>query len=501
MPNVFSNRINVLSLVTRHLSLIVTCHLSLISCSGRNPNLSENQLLTLTNDSVQIVAETPPAALPDTSYVPPVGVKFTENRSVDPASPPVILKVSLQTGAKQPLKLSQFGSSVEYITLKLPDEKDFFLSETSIQINSDNRVRSHGSSTQVNKVGDYFVTSDELGIRLFDSKGAFVHNLLLSEFDGERDFKKIEIEFFESKRARLWDIFNGTCYLAMTYAKERKIWAGQYNCLSPPIHPEGKQIYGESGSLTGSPVEMQLTQQLPMGKFLDNQTRFIFTTGCPVVGTSFNAMGDTLCRFTNLVRRDESQRISAIANSDKSFFYRADGKLYFRQAYCDTIFRVQSANRIVPAYCFNLGVQRVGLEDGIRSRTQGKLIPWKWIVFKNSMVLIFTEGRDCPNCRKAGEVTFHCLLFDKQTGHATVIDMKSQYPEEALIENDIDGGLPLPLNAVNTQGDGVIASFTKGQIEEILKNNVKNIPAETASKLKAQADVLRPNEMLVMVVR
>ena len=117
------------------------------------------------------------------------------------------------------------------------------------------------------------------------------------------------------------------------------------------------------------------------------------------------------------------------------------------------------------------------------------------------MLLIFSEGRDCPVCRTRNEVTFHCLLFDKQTGQSTAIDMQSRYPENILIENDIDGGLPIPLNALRVENDVLIATYTKRQIEEILKNNAGNITPETVAKLKTLADTLKQNEMLVMVIR
>ncbi len=500
MSRVFSNRFNILSLITRHSSLIalslVTCHLSLFSCSSRNPNLSEKQLLALTNDTVQTVEETPATALPDTSYVPPMGAKFTENRSVDPASPPVTLKVSLQAGAKQPLKLSRFGSSVEYITLKLPGEKDFFLSGTSVHINGDKWAQSFGSSTQVSKVGDHFVTSDVLGVRMFDHQGAFVNNLLLSEFEGQRNAQKVEVDFDSYKQAILRDTQGNRCYLAMMDHSSKAVSVGEYRIGDRPLNSGPSEISSSVLELT-----MTRVRSYPAGLYLDGNTRFSFQGGAGnrPVAVSFNAMGDTLCKLTNYVRLDKNVR--TFANSDKSLFYRSDGKLFFRQAYCDTIFRVQSANRIVPAYRFDFGAQRVSMEEGVQAKTQGKLLLWKWIALENSMILIFTEGRDCPNCRKAGEVTFHCLLFDKQSGRATAIDMQSQYPEEALIENDIDGGLPIPLNAINAQDNGILASFTTEQIEEILKNNAKNSPAETVLKLKAQANILGPNEMLVMVVR
>jgi len=109
---------------------IVACQLSFHSCGNRNPNLSENRLLAIVNDTTQIMEEASAFIFPDTSYVPPAGAKFTEIRSIDPDSPPVTLKVSIPQGVKEPLKLSRFGSTVEYVTLRLPDENDFFLSGT-----------------------------------------------------------------------------------------------------------------------------------------------------------------------------------------------------------------------------------------------------------------------------------------------------------------------------------------------------------------------------------
>ncbi|MDR1171929.1 MAG: DUF4933 domain-containing protein [Bacteroidales bacterium] len=487
MTKVLSNRFHILSSVARRLPLmLVAGYLSFFSCGGRNPNLSEKRLQALANDTTLQTEEGTSPVLPDTGYVPPVGAKFIENRSVDPVSPTVTLKVGLQGGARQPLKLSRFGSSIEYITLKLPGEEDFFLSETTVHLNGDKWAQSYGSSTRVSTAGDYFVTSDELGIRLFDNQGAFVNNLLLSEFEGKRNAQTVEIEFDSYKPAILRDVRGDRCYLAVIDHSAKKTWISEYRLANRPLNAQ---------------PEMTQVRNYPAGMYMDGNTRFNFQggRGNRPVAVSFNTMGDTLCKFANHVQIDKN--IRAFASSDKSFFYRADGKLFFRQAYCDTIFRVQSANRIVPAYRFDFGAQRVSMEDGVQAKTQGKLLPWKWIAFKNSMILIFTEGRDCPNCRKAGEVTFHCLLFDKQSGHADAIDMISPYPEDALIENDIDGGLPLPLNSINARDDGILASFTKGQIEEILKNGAQSIPAETVAKLKAQADVLKPNEMLVMIVR
>ena len=461
--------------------------LALFSCKSgnRNPNLPEKQLLALMNDTTQKAPETPDVILPDTSYVPPMGAKFTEIRSVDLASPLITLKVAVPQGAKQTLKLSMYGRSVEYVTLQLPDEKDFFLSQTRVHYNGDGWAQNSGANTQVMMAGDYLITNDVLGIRLFDNKGVFVKNLLLSEFEGKRDVKQVEINM-ESLRQAVWrGSLGNRCFLAMHEYSSKKVFVGEYRVTNQTVD---------------GPVMTQV-RSYPSGMFLDHQTLFSLRggTGNRPAAITFNLMGDTLCKFTNHVRLESGVR--AFANSDRSFSYRSDGKTFFRQAYCDTIFRVQSANRIVPAYRFDFGALRVSAEEGVTAKTQGKLLPWKMIALKNSMILIFTEGRDCPNCRTAGEVKFHCLLFDSQTSRSTAIDMKSAYPEDTLIENDIDGGLPMPLNTVMVREDVMMATFTKGQIEEILKNNAKNMSAETVSKLKETSNNLKSNEMLVMKIR
>jgi len=485
------------------------CQLSLLSCGNRNPNLSENRLLAIVNDTTQIVEEASAFIFPDTSYVPPAGAKFTEIRSIDPDSPPVTLKVSIPQGVKEPLKLSRFGSTVEYVTLRLPDDNDFFLSGTGVSLYFTRGSSGSHPSTIVNRLGDHYVSSDVLGIRLFDPSGRFVQNLLLSEFEGQqRNIQKIDIDFEGYKRASMLDISGTHCFLTFVdyegsqnfywnlagmqhFDREGKgkIWVGEFDISKLPLLKPQSELPNISPG-----VEMVPVRDLPAGRFLDDDTRFNFRGVGNPIAITFNMMGDTLCKFANY------EGSGGAYSSDKSFFYRADGVFYFRQEFCDTIFRVHSANRIIPAYCFDFGAQRLTAFEGATNKTLGKLMPNGLLDFKNSILLIFTEGRDCPACRTAGEVTFYCLLYDKKTGRPTAIDLKSRYPENILIENDLDGGVPIPLNTLHIEGNDIIATYTKVQIEEILKNNVGAIPAETVAKLKTLADTLKQNEILVMRV-
>jgi hypothetical protein len=243
-------------------------------------------------------------------------------------------------------------------------------------------------------------------------------------------------------------------------------------------------------------VEMVPIRNVPTGMFMDDNTRFSFRRVSNPLAITFNNMGDTLCRFTNYLTEN-----SGAYNTDVSFFYRAGRELFFRHEFCDTIYRVRSAYQIVPVYCFDFGEKRFLPSESATNKTQGKLVPKQWIVFRNEMMLIFSEGRDCPDCRTRNEVTFHCLLFDKKTGQATAIDMQSRYPENILIENDLDNGLPIPLNSLRIQDDEIIATFAKEQIQEMLKNNAENYAPETVTQLKALAETLKQNEMMVMTIK
>ena len=496
--------------------IFAVCCLSFVSCGNRNPNLSKRQLLALENDTTQTNPEKPerPAyVFPDTSYVPPVGAKYTEIRSIDPAAPPVTLKISVPQGEKQTLKLSRFGSSVEYVVLRIPGENDFFLSDTHTSLYFDGGgVSGNRSSTQVNRMGDHFITSDALGVRLFDASGNFVQNLIMSDFTGqERNAQEIKMDFNGYKRAVLSDFSDTRCFITMldyendvmAYRhfttgfpyrngnKERKgkIWAGEFILANRPVYTPQSELEPLSPGVELAPV-----RGVPAGKYMDDNTRFhLQLVPTATVAVSFDNMGDTLCKFTNHVTGN-----GGAYQSDKSFFYRVDGALFFRQEFCDTVFRVQSANRIVPAYCLDFGTLRLTPSEGATNKTQGKLIPWKWFDFKNFILLIFTEGRDCPDCRTRNEVTFHSLLFDKQTGRATPIDMQSRYPENFLIANDIDGELPIPINSLHREGDAIIATYSKNEIEEMLRNNLS---PETGSTLKTLADMLKQNEMLVMIIK
>jgi len=485
------------------------CQLSLLSCGNRNPNLSENRLSAIVNDTTRMVEEASALIFPDTSYVPPEGTKFTEIRSIDPDSPPVTLKVSIPQGVKEPLKLSLFGSTVEYVTLRFPDENDFFLSGTGVSLYFNRGGISGPPNTQVNRLGDHYVTSDALGIRLFDPSGRFVQNLLLSEFEGQqRNLQKIDIDFDGYKKASMLDFSGTRCFLTfvdyegsenfywklnglqhLDRAGKGKIWVGEFDLTKLPLLTPQSEL-----PVLTPGVEMVPVRDLPVGRFIDDDTRFSFWSVLNPVAITFNNMGDTLCKFTNY------ETSGGAFFSDKSFFYRSESELFFRNKLCDTIFRVHSANRIIPAYCFDFGAQRLTLSEATAGKTQGKLIPDVLLDFKNSMLLIFTEGRDCADCRTRGEVAFYCLLFDKKTGRPTAIDLKSQYPENILIENDLDGGLPIPLNTLHIEGNDIIVTYTKVQIEEILKNNANAIPAETVAKLKTLADTLKQNEMLIMRV-
>jgi hypothetical protein len=185
-------------------------------------------------------------------------------------------------------------------------------------------------------LSDHFVTSDALGVRLFDKSGRFVQNLLMSDFKGqERNVQSITMDFSGYKKAIMCDISGTRCFLSyIDYNSDfntflslgglpprsemkGKFWAGEFNLTNLPlINPKP-----ELASLSTN-VEMVPVRSVPDGMFMDDNTQFKFRIESKkTIAVSFNSIGDTLCKFINHVAES-----SGGYPSDRSFFYRADGK-------------------------------------------------------------------------------------------------------------------------------------------------------------------------------
>jgi hypothetical protein len=223
--------------------------------------------------------------------------------------------------------------------------------------------------------------------------------------------------------------------------------------------------------------------------------------------TVFNKQGDTLSKFT---RREKlvNYTKSLQRGTDIGTQYEENGSLYMRPAFNDTVFRISSPNRMTPVYVLNLGSYKVTKQQGVDPdfKLTGKIIPGDWAETKNYIFMTFTkDDYDCPNTRKNKTVKIFHALYTKQTGKLTLIkgDPYNYSPE--ILENNIDGGVPVWPAFYMTGRNGEIMISLKGKD---LKDRIKSeefrasFAAESKKKeFEKLAEYVTETEDILMIIR
>jgi hypothetical protein len=87
------------------------------------------------------------------------GIVYKEDRSIEPAHPPVVLDFSGDIPVRQ-IKLSAIASKIRYIVLQVPDDSLFFTWGSNLHFTKDN-----------------IVVNNNLGINLFSTDGKFIETI------------------------------------------------------------------------------------------------------------------------------------------------------------------------------------------------------------------------------------------------------------------------------------------------------------------------------------
>ena len=379
-------------------------------------------------------------APPDTVYVPPVGAKYTEIRSVDPAAPPAIIDIAGNLKNEKLFKLSDIGSSVRYIYLQEPPDTKF---STIREVKSDDK---------------HIFISVGQGLFCYSIEGKYLYTLCDNQFEEIQDANVMVggILLFNI------DLFNGNL-IYRTYnwpsEKERpkhahlnifdtkeldnKLFINNQSVESKNTYP--KPNYQR-------PIRSEMLSSIIM---INNQSIFD--------GGSYSYLtlhGDTICKFSNF---------------DRPFYaktYRIDGKLMILKPYCDTIFRFAPPNRFVPAYVKQWGEYKPDMNKYTSdSDLEGKLVLKNWTETPRFIFIQYTEGRDYPLRRMAGKVNDHWAIYDKKakilTNHkaSLISPLIRDNPIPPMLENDIEPiGMPFWPKGL-THNDEMFMVFTKEQLK------------------------------------
>ena len=148
--------------------------LLLLSCCNRNPlRTNEKDLVKDLLSGEKQKMESERQALENSekdSLVDfPAGFRFREDRSVDPANPPVIIDFSGDVPERE-VKLSDFGSRIRYIVLQVPDDSSFFSWGSFVHFTEDN-----------------IIVNNNFGIQRFDGEGKFLETICKNYVDVPRN--------------------------------------------------------------------------------------------------------------------------------------------------------------------------------------------------------------------------------------------------------------------------------------------------------------------------
>ena len=440
--------------------LMIVYHLSIFSCNSSNrdsnnsnrqssmdTSISETIETTETVEAKTIMEEVAETAPSDTVYVPPVGAKYTEIRSVDPTAPPAIIDIAGNLKNEKVFKLSDIGSSVRYVYLQEPPD---------IKITGISEVQSDDKHIFISAAqglfcysveGEYLCTLCVNQFEKMDNSNVMVGGLLMFNVDlynGKLIFRTYNWPP-EKEKPKFYhlNIFN-------TKDLNNRLFVDNQTVELKNTYPEPnyKRAYGRT-SLNRSIV------------FLND--KHIFD------GSSLSYLslqGDTICKFTDFDRPVVPPNATVVSTTYQTV-YRVNGQLFMYKTYNDTVFHLAPPNRFVPAYVMQWGEFKPDMNrQAAILPLDGKLCFNNLTESPRFIIIHYTEYS-----QRWKESNNHWAIYDKKaktlTHHRT--SPTPLYIGDILIppmlENDIEPiGMPFWPKAL-THKDEMYMIFSKEQLK------------------------------------
>jgi hypothetical protein len=513
----------------KDLNILLVCFLLLlcvVSCHRNRLKVDEKELtekiLQEENQKEAAIKAAYEKNKSDTTNRIPSGFRYNEDRSVDPHYPPAVIDIAGNLNNAKEIKLSDIASDIKYIRMQpVPDPK----------IPSDLKFSYY-------LLDNYIVAVNLYGIHLYSKAGKYIRPVVKNELTGV-EVRDGNIHFWSDYTLKggglsVWGEGNKLFYKYSDNITGHK-YIMEYDCSSDKLmatnrfDPESPyQITGlgkavidlnhgkiqppkprkHQGMFGGQPEGFFLEEDV----FMLNQNAYTSPHMRDDKGdntsimTILNSNGDTLTAFTRFEKLTNYTR-SLQRGTDYGTQYDINGKLFFRPRFNDTVFIVIPPNRILPVYVLRLGSYKVSMQQGIDPgfKLTGKIIPGDWAETKDYIFLTFTkDDYDCPNTRKNKTVKIYHAVYSKHDEQLSVIkgDPYDYSPE--ILENDLDGGVPVwPLSyMVGNNGEIMIPLKGRDLKERIASPVFKNCAAPEAQKKqleKLAGSVSETNDILMLI--
>lgn len=496
----------------------------LLSCHGNRLETDESKL------SAEILQQEKEEAerverenrLADSLKKLPPGFRFSEDRSVDPARPPVVIDIAGSLGNVKDFALSDVASKITYIRMeKAPDSSFARVMRFKYYLMDSNIVAVNPS-----------------GILLYSRNGKYKTTVVKNESTG--------IEVTADRMIVMGDntfVGGGTTVWSAgknLFYKYRNSLTGQsyimeYDCSQPPVSlsmgfdPENPDKIRGQGRIAidlnhgKRPAPLQgnangmwsagtgFVYQRLSSMMLDRNTYVKQLSGPLGMGDKymlgvFNQQGDTLATFSEFEKLDRFSK-TIMRGTDKGVQYENKGKFYMRNAFNDTVFQVIPPNRLLPVYVLNLGKYKLQKKEGADPdfNLEGKIIPETWADTRNFIFLTFSkDSYDCPNTRKSKQLRQYHALYSKQAKKLFVVKGDPVSYDPDILENNLDGGLCVWPSSYEVGINGEILVSLKGkELKERVKSasfSASTAPAAKKNELRKLAQSVGDDEDILMIV-
>jgi hypothetical protein len=442
------------------------------------------------------------------------GIMYGEDRSVDPQQTPLVIDIAGSLSRIKEISLSEVASEIRYIRIQPPPDSTFknfigfryYLTDNSIiaynvfglihysrdgsYINTivkneftkievtPNYIMSYYNMTFIGALSPNIKTS---GNKLFYS---YLNNIAGQEYLMEYDCSELQLNQSLKYDPEFPDkiIGSGMIIGDLNHGKAK---------YTPDKRIPGAEIY--TIQATGM---SWIDDNFYMKKLKDDEMMAIF-----------NKDGDTLSAFTQhekLINYTKNLQ-RGVDNGEQ---YEFNGKSFFRNAFNDTVFQVIPPNRLLPVYVFNLGKYKVGRQQGVDPGFDltGKIIPQDWAETDKYIFITFVKDNyDCPNNRKAKSVKIYHAIYSKSNKQLSVFKGDPFDYTSEIVENNIDGGIPVWPSSAQIGKNGEILISLKGKAlkERVSSEKFRNSTAPETKKqeLKKFADTVTETEDILMIIK
>ena len=430
----------------------------------------------------------------DTSYIPKSRIQREGSRAIDPQSPPISIDLRDPEKRTNKLDMSDYYTKARIVQLNFPSDSGEFADNKPIFVG--NFIGK--TTTQIIRYGDYLVAHDYVNdCFVFDKKGTHVatlfHNNATFRYDKRERMFVCSQEDFNQHAARLHPSLCNSKSLVYSTYKEPNFDKPTYywwNLSNKKIDRETTVVSSKRG--INPSINDSVSFEFKRSAAMAEHPAFLFF---------FNIKGDTIGAFRDYIKLKEVKKINYTGRADASLNYQLKGAFYIRQPYNDTIFRIESPHRIVPAYVMNFGTKKPTIDIGYYGNKSNFLFLNTWAETSNYILINYSLNYDCPNTRRDGSVTFNYALYDKQKKSIHRLNL-SGIPEEAYVANSLEGGFPIAFSKIIPDEQGHLTiKFNKRELEGMIASKeFSQFPPKQQTLIKQLADKLSPRSIIVMLI-